>query len=150
MDTPSGKVETPDWKRARYEMFREICRGDEAAISLCWSLYQFLHVLDDLVDRDVPVTPEMVGLSFLSCVETFAANPFFQQHRDLILGALRPAVIQWVNSEEWRKRDDVREKVAAEVIKSGYQDVFYLIAGLVGGLPHQLEVAARWREYDWT
>ena len=66
--------------RARLDaMFRDLCCNDESAVHVCWSVFQFVHVLDDLVDRDKEVAVETVGLSFIILLETVAANPFFQQ-----------------------------------------------------------------------
>jgi hypothetical protein len=130
-------------------MFEDICRGDQEALHVCWSLFRFLHVLDDMFDGDQEFSARAAGLSFLDFTETVACNPFFQAHRDLLCGSMRVALVEWIDSEAWRTREDLREKVAAEVLKSQYQNIFFLIASLVGGLPHMAAMSAKWRDYNW-
>lgn len=130
-------------------MFRELCAGNEAALDVCWSAYRFLHVIDDLVDRDHPVPVVEVGMSLLAFTDTVSLNPFWQQYARELLAVLRVGVLEWVDSEQWRTREDVREKLAAEVIKSGYQNFFYSIAGFCGGLAHMQAMTAKYRQFQW-
>lgn len=130
-------------------MFRELCLGNEDAVKVCWSVFRFLHVLDDLFDRDHPVTPADLGLSLLSLVETLSENPFWLAHVGSLLPVLRVGVMEWIDSEAWRARTDVREKLAAEVLKSGYQNFFYAIAGVLGGTVHMQAMTEKYRQYQW-
>lgn len=130
-------------------MFQEICLGNTDAVHVCWSVFQFLHVIDDLVDKDKLVSPAAVGISLLMFTEAVSANPFFQQNRDALLGVLRVGVMEWVDSESWKVREDPRERAAAEVIKSGYQNVFYTVAGLCGGLVHMQAMTTKYRQFQF-
>lgn len=137
-------------KHAHFEsVFQEVCLGDAEAIDVCRSVFQFLHIIDDLVDRDHPVSVDLVGEQLIVFIETLALNPFFQRHRNALCGCLRVSIIEWVDSEKWRARQDVREKIAAEVLKSQYQNFFYLVAGLCGGVKHMSAIAAKYRQYQW-
>lgn len=140
------QLERPDQIRG---MFDEICCGNQDAVHTCWAVFQFLHVIDDLYDRDHVVSIDTVGLALLGFTESIAANPFFQANRDILLGQLRVSVLEWVDSEKWRTREDIREKLAAEVLKSQYQNFFYLIASLCGGLHHMAAVTQKYRQYHW-
>lgn len=113
------------------------------------ALWAFAHTIDDLVDRDKQVTPAMVGTNVLNFVENVAENPFFQANRLPLMGALRSAVFSWVASEEWRLREPIRDKIVAEVLKSGYQEVVFLAASLVKGVPHALEMQRKYRDYEF-
>jgi len=131
-------------------LFTEISCGNPAARQFCWAAYRWLHVVDDLFDRDYEVPVAHVALSLIEFTESVAANPFFQENRNFLLGVFRCGVLQWSQSEEWRTRADPREKIAAEVIKSGYQELFWAVAGLCGGIVFQNEISTKHREYDWT
>jgi hypothetical protein len=139
----------PELKEKIGQIFHDVARGDEHAVHVCWSVYQFLHVIDDLVDRDQALDARTVGLSFLVFTETVAANPFFQANREVLLGALRTGVIEWIDSEAWKNRDDLKCRMAAEVIKSGYQGLFFQVAYLCGGLAHMQAMSEKHREYCW-
>jgi len=130
-------------------MFADISLGNPDAVHVCWAVFQFSHVLDDLFDRDVTLPVETVGLALLTFTEAVAANPFFQANRDILLGSMRVSTVEWIDSENWRKREDIRERVAAEVLKSQYQNFFYTVAGLCGGIGHMQAMSAKYREYQW-
>jgi hypothetical protein len=139
-----------DQRRQHFDtMFRELCCSNEDAIHVCWSVFQFLHVIDDLVDRDVQVSVDTVGLTLLTFTEAVSANPFFQTNRDILLGALRVGVIEWLDSERWKLRPDVREQMAAMVMKSQYQNFFFLVASLCGGITHMAACAQKYRQFQW-
>lgn len=130
-------------------MFRECACGDENAVHVCWAVFRFLHMLDDLVDRDVDVPADTVGLTLISFVEAVAANPFFQANRTELLTCLRVGILEWMESEAWKRRGDLKSALAAEVLKSSYQNFFYLVASLCGGLVHMRGMSAKYRDYQW-
>lgn len=125
----------------------EIANGDVHAENFCRALYQFVHVLDDLVDRDVDRSAGDVAMAVVSLVGAVGLNPFFQAHRDVLFGAISMAALSWAGSEKLKKSEKLEHKLAAEVVKSAYQDVFFLVASLTGGMEHGLAVADRWRGY---
>jgi len=116
---------------------------------MCAAWYNFCHVLDDLVDRDKPVTAERVGMMVLGVLEGLATNPFFQTHAAALLPVFRLGALNWVESERLRAEGDERERWAAEVFKSLYQEVFWLTAGICGGREHQLAMMRKHRKVDW-
>ena len=125
----------------------EISSGDERAHQFLVTTYEFIHLLDDLIDRDEERSSVEVGLIVYSFIETIAANEFFQAHRAVLLGSLRSGVISWVASEQFRKREPVVDKLAAEVLKSGYQELFYLVASITGGMKHAMSMSSKYRSY---
>lgn len=132
------------------EILGEICAGDQAALDFCSDFYELLHMVDDLFDQDNHVGAVEVGHVLVSAIESFARNPFFVEHKEALLPAIRSSVVAWVDSEQWRSREDVREQIASHVMKSQYHEVFFMVAGIVGGLSHQMEMTRKHREYDWT
>jgi hypothetical protein len=140
---------SPDHKQKIDTIFTEVCCGDQNAFHACWAVYQFLHVIDDLVDRDQEVDARTVGLTLVVFTEAVSANPFFQANRDVLLGTFRTGVMEWIDSEAWRKRSDIKDQMAAEVIKSGYQNFFFQVAYLCGGPAHMNAMSEKHREYCW-
>lgn len=127
----------------------DICGDNIEAQAFCDSLYNFLHLLDDLYDKDHDVTAQECGWITIQALETFAANRFFQNHVYTLMPAVRSSIISWVDSEEWHNRDG-NDAIAAHVIKSQYHEVLWMVAGIVGGLEHQMEMTRRYRDYDWS
>lgn len=132
------------------DILEVVCHGNREALGFCKAFYDFLHLLDDLFDKDVEVTAERLGVVVVRAVTEFSSNPFFQRYRDLLVPSIQTAIVSWVDSESWKSRVDLREQVAAQVLKSQYHEVFYLVAGIVGGLGHQMQVTRMFRQYDWT
>lgn len=131
------------------DVMREICAGNNDATTFCVTLWAFVHTLDDLVDQDAPVTPETVVCNVLAFLETVAFNPFFLENRYVLIGSIRQAAFQWAASEEWVRRERVRDKVIGEILKSGYQDTVFLAASLVGGFQHALTMQEKFRDYEF-
>lgn len=125
----------------------EIANGDESARQFLVVVYEFVHMLDDLVDRDVQRKPEEIVVVLAAFVETVAANEFFQAHRPALLAALRSGMIAWAASEEFKTREAPLDRLAGEVLKSHYQELFFLSASLTGGMPHALKMSSKYRGY---
>lgn len=128
--------------------FAEIANGDESARQFCVVFFEFVHLLDDLADKDKARSPVEVVAVVCAALETFAANPFFQAHRDLLLGAIRVGGIAWTASESFRRREGVVDRMAAEVLKSGYQEVFFAVAAITGGMAHAAAMSEKYRGYE--
>ena len=130
-------------------VMREICAGNEDAATFCVTLWAFVHTLDDLVDQDPAPPPSTVVCNTLAFLETVATNPFFQMHRSALMASIRQAAFQWCASEEWVRRERVRDKVIGEILKSGYQDTVFLVGSIVGGFQHALSMQAKFRDYEF-
>lgn len=128
--------------------FSDIANGNLDAAQFCRSVFAFAHLLDDMVDGDKPTSPAQVGVVTMEFIETIARNPFFQAHREALLGALRSGILAWVASEEWAARDGVVDRMASQVLKSHYQEAFFLVASFTGGMDHAVECSRRWRGYE--
>lgn len=130
-------------------IFRDITKGDQHAFDFCNAFFRWVHCLDDLVDKDKDVPPGAVSFLFFSLIQTVACNPFFQQHKTELLSTMLLASQAWADSEEWKKRENVLHKIASQVLKSQYQDVFIHVAALCGGQIHMQEMSQKYRDYNF-
>lgn len=128
--------------------FEKIANGNQDAKSFCLALYNFVHLLDDYIDNDKPVHAKDAVFVSLAAFGAFATNPFFQAHRVTLLSAIHVASVAYVDSLNWEGSTDVVDQAASQFLKSAYQDVFYLVAYLCGGLEHQLAISKEFRGYD--
>lgn len=129
--------------------FREIAAGDENAYEFCRAVFEWVHVFDDLIDRDKPVETEAAVLTHLKLFAVLAQNPFFQHFRADLLQALQTAALAFAASERLNNAPDIQDKLAAQVLKSQYQDVFFRVAFLVGGTKHAMEMDKKHRGYSF-
>lgn len=127
--------------------FSFIAKGNAYAEQFCRKFYNFVHTLDDLIDRDKPVDGAQAALVMLGTLSEFACNPFFQEHRAAILPVIHISTTAFIASNEKLASLDLRDRLIGEVLKSQYQDVFLLVAFLTGGIDHQLDCDRRFRSY---
>ena len=133
------------------EAIKKAACGDANAEQFLFVLWRFAHTIDDLYDDPArnPLVAGNLTAALIIWTETVAANPFFQAYRDMLLGALRVALLQWASSEDFAARGGVRDKIISGVIKSGYQDLVFLVASITGGPLHALELQKEFRDYDF-
>lgn len=130
-------------------IFRDITCGNADAFNFCYAFFQWVHCLDDLVDRDKDVPPTSVSMLLYSFIHTIASNPFFQSNKSSLLPTFLLSLQAWADSEDWKRSPDVLHRIASQVLKSQYQDVFLHVAALCGGQPHMQEMARKYRDYNF-
>lgn len=131
-----------------HDALGEISKGDELARQFCIVAFEFFHLVDDLFDKQ-DRTANDVTVVLCAFIETIASNPFFQANKAQLLPVMRSGAIAWAGSESLKTRGGLTEKLAAEVLKSWYQELFYAVAAIVGGVPHALVCAEKFRGYDF-
>ena len=129
--------------------FREIANDDAAAYDFLRAVFEFVHCWDDLFDKDKPVTADLAGLTLIKLIATLTTNEFYRRHAAPLLQALHAACFGWMASERLKSSDDLQNKVASEVLKSSYIEIFFVVAFLVGGTKHQLEMDRKYRGYSF-
>lgn len=126
---------------------KEICQDNADAYAYCLATYHFLHLIDDLVDRDQETPAKRVAEGLLAYTNTLLFNPFAQAHRQYLMPTFDSAIRAWAASERLRASDDVQKKLSAETLKSQYQDIFFRVAHLVGGSEWAWAMDEKYREY---
>jgi hypothetical protein len=123
--------------------------GDPHAVNFSKALFRFIHLLDDLVDRDKTLPSEGIVLTLLAFIDQLSSNAFWQQHKHDLFPVLHCSAMAWAASERLRKSEDVQQRLAAEVLKSEYQNVFFRIAFLVGGAEFAYNWELKYRGYTF-
>ncbi len=131
------------------KVFKEITCGNQAAFDFCNSFFRWVHMLDDLVDRDKEVPAGAVSFLSYSLFHTLACNEFFQQHKASLLPVMLISSQAWADSESWKKRTDVLHRITSQVLKSAYQEVFLMVAALCGGIAHMQKISETYRDYNY-
>lgn len=120
---------------------------DPNAGFLARTLYRFFHLIDDLVDRDKEVPAADVACILLALFDQLSNNPFWLLHKNDLMPVVFSSAMAWAASERLRKSENVQDRLAAEVLKSQYQDIFFRIAFLDGGVSFSLESDAKFRGF---
>lgn len=123
----------------------EVVRGHPDATEFCILLIEILHVWDDLIDRDKPVSPEMINSTFWKSLIELPRNPFYQLHFHDLNPILSVAIQNWhaANSMEATELD--ADKEIAFILRSSYADLVIKAAYLIGGYHWARQVTPRIR-----
>lgn len=131
------------------QAWKDISKDDPDAAALLRSLYWFFQKEDDFIDRDSPVSPEESAAVNLRLIEVIGGSAFYQRHRAFLWPLFVSSALAHVASEDFKTRPDVVDKIASQVLKSGYVDIFLGIAYCVGGWSHALAMQKLYRDYHY-
>ena len=131
------------------EFLDELTKGDANARNFVIAFLEYAHTLDDVIDKDKPVTGERLTKDCLNMMLQCLNNPFVQATHLAISGLLVTGANAWLDSLEWEKASDPRDRAAADVLKSFYHELIWLVAYLVGGWDHLRFITTKHREFDY-
>ena len=127
------------------EILEKCANGNEPAKEFMLVVYEFLHLIDDLVDRDVKIpNDEEISFSCIKLILTVGGNPFYQQHRKRLEVLLEHGFSAWCCSN----RFNADKRVEGKVLKSWYHEIFWEVARLTGGWEHMRKTCTAFREFD--
>lgn len=132
-----------------HKAFTDIAAGSKDAYDFMASFYQWVHSLDDLIDKDLSVPLEQSIEKELNFIITVSSNPFFLEHRQKYYPLLLTGALAYLESERFKRHPSVLERIGSQVLKSQYQEVYFMTAYLTGGWRHMVEMSRLYREFDF-
>ena len=130
----------------------EVLQGHGAAIEFIETLFRISQVLDDLIDRDKPVSDSDIYRTFWEAMILLPANPFYR-HNEMTLRPLMAAAMQdWRDATQLERDSSVHGRSLAFVLRDSLTAVAVQCAGLVGGFEwmQSKSVAIRLHFHDDT
>jgi hypothetical protein len=121
-----------------------IANGNDSAFDFIWRCWNFFHLLDDLIDKDKPVTIQETARELFLFTETIALNSFFQLNKIQLLPLILNACNGWIAGDEASETN----KEYAPVLKCSDFNIYSHVAYLVGGWNHMRAVDSQFRSYD--
>lgn len=97
-------------------------KGNTAAVEFCEEVFMVSQVLDDLVDRDKPVTARKIEQMAMAMFSTIPRNPFYIQHRDSLQSYLETALMYWIDGNR------------LETQGRGGQHLAFVFRDIIGGV----------------
>ncbi|MFN5348819.1 MAG: class I SAM-dependent methyltransferase [Polaromonas sp.] len=114
--------------------------GNQDAIHLVNQWYKVLHLWDDLVDGDKPVTREQINAAFTLALVDIPANPFFRENMAQLLPLLSSGITSW-HVANVMERSGNRELLAqAHMHRIQIGSVFVACAEIIGGRDWAIQV----------
>ena len=140
---PEEVSENPD----TYNSIVLLCNNNQHAIDFVWRVWNFFHLMDDLVDRDKPVTIEEASRELFLFTQTIALNPFFQHYRDQLLPFILNACNGWIVGDKWAEASEAKKRLSP-VLKCSDFNLYSYVSYLVGGWEHMRQCDDQFRIYD--
>jgi hypothetical protein len=144
MATPQERAENTE----ALGWLRTIAAGNAAAHEFLLVMWNWTHVLDDLVDGDKPVTIDTAAQWFIELVRVLTFSSFFRDNAPFLFGLVQSMVQRWVAGEKWKDSPNEDERRASAVVRCGDVDLYLGVAYLVGGWEHARACAGA-RSYDF-
>lgn len=107
-------------------------RNNQAAVALALELRHISHVLDDLVDKDKPVSEEQVRDAFWRAMIVLPANEFYATQLAYLHPLMSAALVNWQIANVF-ERGCPEERNIAHSLRYDLATVLVMIACLIGG-----------------
>jgi hypothetical protein len=111
-------------------------KDHEAALAFVRRMAFVMHVWDDLVDRDAPVTDADINTAFELALIDLPSNPFYVEHFNRLNEIVLNSIRNWRIANELERNDKPEDgdHTIAFIIRSSYIDLVTACATLIGGL----------------
>jgi hypothetical protein len=139
--------DSKEWREARDVKLRSWFLNNEAAVQFYISFSAICETWDDLVDRDVKITPMDINRAFINALIGMPMNPFYTKYR----AAFEPFIVMtingWLDSEEFIQRGGEKSRMLAFHIRNLGIEIAPLIAFYLGGYIHMRNVSMEIRDF---
>lgn len=107
-------------------------RNNADAVRLALELRHISHVLDDLVDRDKPVSDEQIRSAFWRALIVLPANAFYAENLAYLHPLMSAALVNWQIANVF-ERGSLEDRHMAHCLRYDLATVLVMIANLIGG-----------------
>ena len=125
---------------AYQQLLRGWLKGHEQAQACIETLFEIVHVCDDLTDRDATLTTARVQEAFQKALIELPRNPFYVANFALLNGALQVAYLNWQIANRMEVSMSPTVLPLAFVLRSSYTDLITLCASILGGTDWAIQV----------
>jgi len=126
---------------------RGALQNNESAAAFCESLFRISQTLDDLIDKDNPVTDATLIRTFWEALIELPANPFYRQHEPYLRPLMASALQDWRDSACLERTDNHHYRSIAFVLRDQLATVLIQCAYLVGGYDWMSQVSVPVRQH---
>lgn len=118
-----------------------------AAVAFCETLFRISQTLDDLIDKDRPVSDADLVSAFWQALIELPANPFYRQHELFLRPLMAGALQDWRDSVTLERAGDTHDKTLSFVLRDQLASVVVQCAYLVGGEAWMSQVSVAIRRH---
>lgn len=140
-------------EKTAHDFAKEVCRGDKSAEVFCHLWYVYCHAIDDLIDTmedgRPTMNPEQILAMFANAALLYNC-PFFVANRNHLFPIVLSVTNAYADSVMWEKSPLWRRRAMADTLRMCGDEMFFMIAMLIGGWDHMRSVSGKIRERDWV
>ncbi len=126
---------------------RRVLKDDPGAVAFCLTVARVSQTLDDLIDRDKPVTDDQIIATFWDALFTLPSNPFYQRHFGTLNPAMRSVLIEWLDATALERSGDDHGRNVAFALRDTMATLVIQVALLVGGYDWMRQVSVPIRRH---
>ncbi len=133
------------------DLIQNIMLGNKAAESFCRKLFNVSQLMDDLIDKDKPISDEQIYKCFWDCLIEIPKNPFYIQHAATLIPMMQVFMVDYRDSvileraENLNRNQDDHGKNIAFTLRDSIGSIIIHCAYLVGGYEHMTNVSSQVR-----
>lgn len=143
LDAPGGL----SWMRRRDALREECALGEPHAVQFLMAMGLYVELWDDLIDKDKPISDEMIHSVMAAGLLDVATNPWVQAHRDFIAPTLVMMINNYLTSEELKTDPDVAVRQRAFHLRNFPLELYGVVAFLQGGMHHMRAMDPKIRRF---
>ena len=115
------------------EFLQHVLQGQHAPILFCETLFRISQTLDDLIDKDRPVSDDAIYDAFWEALIELPANPFYRANEPYLRPLMAAALQDWRDSVRLERSGKQHNRTLAFVLRDQLTSVVVQCAYLVGG-----------------
>lgn len=130
-------------------IMRELFGGETPGAIFVNTIFQVLHIYDDLVDRDKELPEEDIHRVFWMALFDLPLDPFYRKHEPLLRPVLMNSILNWkVANLMERKSPEKRHLGIAWILRGSYIDLISMALACERGLDYAVNAGQLLR--DWA
>lgn len=130
-------------------LIQECSNGSKEAAMCASAIFSYIDWLDNIIDKDVPISYEASAKTSLNFFMMLSYNKFWIENRIHLAPILAAAYNAWMDSEKLKNHSDYRVRISADVLKGYFMEVFYQIGFITGGYDLMRQLSEKWRGFDF-
>lgn len=131
------------------QIIKACANGNAYAESFLGHFWVFAHALDDCVDKPERIDDQNITRAIINLIVDVAHNPFFEQNKHALIAILQLSAAAWLDSNQMARSGIPEQRLAADVLKGAYHEVFWFTALKTGGWDYMRSVTKEYREFDF-
>lgn len=129
------------------QFLSRVLLNNAEAIEFCFCLFRSSQIIDDIHDRDEPVSRDAVRAMAWDVFVNLPSNAFYQQHMPVLQGHIRQTLLDWLDSAVLESTGDPHDQSLAFVLRESLSSLVSSCAYLIGGYAHMVRVSPEVRRY---